>query len=241
MVIKSKDKSLFIKSLKENGVDSIYIPKSRSGGVGAEAVYAPVNAAPQGGQSKKIELLLKLREEAVKCTLCHELASTRKNVVFGSGNAKARLMFVGEAPGRDEDEQGLPFVGRAGQLLTKIIESAGLSREQVFIANTLKCRPPKNRPPEPEEVANCGSFLTRQIQIINPEIICALGTFASQALLKSTLPISQLRGKFTLLNGIKIICTFHPAYLLRNPNEKRKVWEDMIKIKQELAKDNPKS
>lgn len=145
-------------------------------------------------------------------------------------------MFVGEAPGYDEDQQGLPFVGAAGQLLTKIIESIGLTREQVFIANTLKCRPPGNRQPQPQEIENCWPFLEKQIQLIKPEILCALGNFAAQTLLKSSSTISKLRGKFHDYNGIKMMCTFHPAYLLRNPEEKRKVWEDMKMIHAELRK-----
>ena len=213
--------SLFLKSLKEEGIEEIYLSQSKP---------AP---APTAGNVK--EQILALREKALSCTLCSELASTRKNVVFGSGSIKAKLMFVGEAPGHDEDLQGLPFVGAAGQLLTKIIESIGMTREQVFIANTLKCRPPGNRPPKPEEISNCEPFLMGQIDWIRPQIICALGTFAAQALLKTDIPISQLRGKFhSYRHGIKVMCTFHPAYLLRNPGEKRKVWEDMKMIKKEL-------
>lgn len=185
---------------------------------------------------------MKLREEALACTKCSDLYGTRTKVVFGSGNIKARLMFVGEAPGYDEDQQGLPFVGAAGQLLTKIIESIGYSRNQVFIANTLKCRPPGNRQPKPDEIANCWPFLQKQIELIKPEIICALGSFAAQTLLKKADSISRLRGKFfDFGNGIKVMCTFHPAYLLRNPEEKRKVWEDMKTIKTELEKTAPPS
>lgn len=182
--------------------------------------------------SKK-DKLYKIEEKLRKCGLC-AISGARTNLVFGTGNPDTRLMFIGEAPGRDEDLQGKPFVGRAGQLLTKIIESIGLSREEVYIANILKCRPPNNRPPEPEEISSCEQFLKQQIEIIRPEIICALGRIAAQALLKTQTPISKLRGNFFTYENIKLIPTYHPAYLLRNPSDKIKVWEDMKKIKQEL-------
>ena len=215
---------LFLKMLREEGIEEIYLPPAaKDQGPGA------------GGESPK-EKLMALREKALQCTLCGELAATRKSVVFGAGNVKAKLLFIGEAPGHDEDVQGLPFVGRAGQLLTKIIESIGLTRRDVFIANVLKCRPPGNRPPRPEEILNCEPYLKKQIEWIQPRIICALGTFAAQTLLKTGSPISQLRGRFHDYQGLQVLCTFHPAYLLRNPGEKRKVWEDMKKIKAELEK-----
>lgn len=166
-----------------------------------------------------------------KCVLC----KTRTNIVFGSGSSNAKLMFVGEAPGRDEDLQGLPFVGRAGKLLTKIIESIGLKREDVYIANVLKCRPPENRNPLPTEILTCEAYLIRQIELIKPKVICALGKFAAQTLSRSTEPISELRGKFSDYHGAKLMPTFHPAYLLRNPGGKRFVWEDMKKIRKELS------
>ena len=139
-------------------------------------------------------------------------------------------MFIGEAPGADEDEQGKPFVGRAGQLLTKIIEAMGLKREDVYIANMLKCRPPENRPPQPDEMAACHSFLQRQIEMIKPQVICTLGKHASQGVLKTETPITKLRGRFQDFHGIKLMPTYHPAYLLRNPAEKKTVWEDMQQI-----------
>ncbi|MBU4376394.1 MAG: uracil-DNA glycosylase [Candidatus Omnitrophica bacterium] len=184
------------------------------------------------GTSKEKELVLLEKEIAGMscCQLCH----IRTKLVFGSGSPDAKLMFVGEAPGRDEDLQGLPFVGRAGQLLTKIIESIGLKRSEVYICNILKCRPPDNRAPFPTEILACEPYLKRQIEIIKPRIICALGKFASQTLLKSQTTITQLRGKFYDYEGIKLIPTFHPAYLLRNPGDKRLVWEDMKKIKKAL-------
>lgn len=160
------------------------------------------------------------------CSRC-KLAPGRTNLVFGSGNPRAELMFVGEAPGADEDAQGLPFVGRAGQLLTRIIEAIGMSRDEVYICNILKCRPPGNRNPEPDEIASCEQFLFRQIAAVKPKVICSLGAFSAQTLLKTTEPIGRLRGNLMDFRGAKFMATFHPAYLLRNPNEKRKVWEDM--------------
>jgi len=164
------------------------------------------------------------------------LSGTRTQVVFGSGNPEARLMFIGEAPGFEEDKQGRPFVGAAGQLLTKIIQAMKLTREDVYIANCLKCRPPDNRNPLPTEIATCSPILKKQIEIIQPQIVCALGKFAAQTLLSTDEPISRLRGRFfDWQDGIRLIPTFHPAYLLRNPADKKLVWEDMKKIMQELG------
>jgi len=174
-----------------------------------------------------------IRSEIGDCQRC-KLAPTRTNIVFGSGNPQAELVFVGEAPGYDEDQQGLPFVGRAGQLLTKIIESINLKREDVYICNVLKCRPPENRNPEPDEVGACNPFLRKQLAVIRPKIVCCLGTFAAQTVLQTAAPISRLRGKFIDMDGIRVIATFHPAYLLRSPEKKREVWEDMKQIRAEL-------
>ncbi|MEN6330618.1 MAG: uracil-DNA glycosylase [Smithella sp.] len=174
-----------------------------------------------------------IRADMADCQLC-SLGKTRKNLVFGDGNPQAKIVFVGEAPGADEDEQGKPFVGRAGQLLTKIIEAMGLSREEVYICNILKCRPPQNRNPLPEEIAACEPFLKQQLKIISPQIICALGTFAAKTLLKTDVPISVLRGRFHYYEGIKLMPTYHPAYLLRNPAAKKTVWEDVQLIMKEL-------
>ena len=171
------------------------------------------------------------------CSRCKLHTLGRKQIVFGVGNPNAELMFVGEAPGADEDEQGVPFVGRAGQLLTKIIEAIGLTRDDVYIANVIKCRPPGNRNPEPDEVAECEPFLFRQIDAIKPKVIVALGTFAAKALLKSDLPISRLRGQFYEYRGAKLLPTFHPAFLLRSPDRKRDVWEDMKKVRAVLTGD----
>ncbi len=184
-------------------------------------------------RTDKILALDDLRKKAGECTGC-QLFKRRTNLVFGSGDPGAKLMFVGEAPGADEDLKGLPFVGRAGELLTKMIEAMGVKREDVYIANILKCRPPGNRVPMPEEIAACTHFLEEQIKTIKPKVICALGKFASQFLLKSQEPISMLRGKFRQLGDTKIMPTYHPAYLLRNPADKRLVWEDLKKVRDEL-------
>jgi len=173
------------------------------------------------------EALVDVLNEIGECTRCRLHSQGRTQIVFGVGNPQADLMFVGEAPGADEDVQGIPFVGRAGQLLTKIIEAIGLTRDDVYIANVIKCRPPGNRNPEQDEVNTCEPFLYRQIDIIKPKVIVALGTFAAKALLQSTDPISRLRGRTYDYRGAKLIPTFHPAYLLRNPSSKREVWEDM--------------
>jgi uracil-DNA glycosylase family 4 len=172
------------------------------------------------------ESLDSIRSDLGDCRRC-KLYPTRKNIVFGAGNPRAELMFVGEAPGADEDEQGMPFVGRAGQLLTRIIEAIGLRREDVFICNILKCRPPGNRNPEPDEISSCEPFLFRQIASVKPKVICALGAFGAQTLLRTTDTIGRLRGRLIDYRGAKLMATYHPAYLLRNPIEKRKVWEDM--------------
>ena len=177
------------------------------------------------------ESLAALRLHIGPCTRCKLHALGRTQVVFGVGNPEADLMFVGEAPGADEDVKGVPFVGRAGQLLTKIIEAIGLSREDVYIANVIKCRPPQNRNPEPDEVETCEPFLFQQVDLIGPTVIVALGTFAARALLRSTEPISRLRGRVHEYRGATLIPTFHPAYLLRNPSAKRDVWEDMKLVK----------
>jgi uracil-DNA glycosylase len=160
------------------------------------------------------------------CQRC-KLARGRKSIVFGQGHPNAQLMFVGEGPGADEDEQGLAFVGKAGQLLTRIIEAIGMTRDDVFIANVLKCRPPQNRNPEPDEILACQPFLQRQIAVIRPKVIVGLGKFAGQWLLKTAEPISRIRGRLGDYQGIKVMPTWHPAYLLRNPAAKKDVWEDM--------------
>jgi uracil-DNA glycosylase family 4 len=175
--------------------------------------------------------LIAIREDIGDCTRCKLCRLGRTQIVFGVGNPNADLMFVGEAPGRDEDIQGFPFVGRAGQKLTQIIEAIGLKREDVYIANVIKCRPPENRNPEPDEVEQCEQFLFRQIDVIKPKVVVALGTFAARSLLKTADPISRLRGRVYEYRGAKLVPTFHPAFLLRNPSCRREVWEDMKKVR----------
>jgi DNA polymerase len=177
------------------------------------------------------EQLVGIREDIGDCVRCKLCELGRKQIVFGVGNPNADLMFVGEAPGRDEDIQGIPFVGRAGQKLTQIIEAIGLKREDVYIANVIKCRPPDNRNPEPDEVDQCEPFLFRQVDTIKPKVIVALGTFAARSLLKTTDPISRLRGRVYDYRGARLVPTFHPAFLLRNPSCRREVWEDMKKVR----------
>ena len=179
-----------------------------------------------------------LKMQALDCHKC-QLDQSRTHVVFGIGNQKADLMFVGEAPGAEEDRTGKPFVGRAGQLLTKIIQSIGLTRDDVYIANVLKCRPPSNRNPKLNEIEQCEPYLLRQIELIKPKVICALGTFAAQILLRTDERISKLRGDFYSYHGTKVMPTYHPAYLLRNPENKRQVWEDIQKVMAELRLSTP--
>jgi uracil-DNA glycosylase len=191
------------------------------------------NAAAVLANTSSDESLDLIRADLKDCRRC-KLWPGRKNIVFGSGNPHAELMFVGEAPGADEDEQGLPFVGRAGQLLTKIIESIDVRREDVFICNILKCRPPGNRNPEIDEIAACEQFLFRQLAAVKPKIICAVGAYGVQTLLRTTESIGRLRGRLLDYRGAKLVATYHPAYLLRNPMEKRKVWDDMLVIRKYL-------
>ena len=179
--------------------------------------------------------LLAVREQLGECTRC-KLGAGRTNLVFGVGNPAAELMFVGEGPGEDEDRQGEPFVGRAGQLLTKMIGAMGYCREDVYIANVVKCRPPGNRNPEPDEIEACEPFLRTQIAAIRPKVVVALGKFAAQTLLRDTSPISRLRGRWFEYEGVRLMPTFHPAYLLRSPNEKGKAWEDLQHVMKELEK-----
>lgn len=175
-----------------------------------------------------------LRTHIGDCSRC-KLSGGRTQIVFGSGPVHADLMFVGEGPGEQEDLQGEPFIGRAGQLLTKMIEAMGLSREKVYIANVVKCRPPENRNPEPDEIESCSPFLKAQIELVNPKVIVGLGKFAVQTLLKSETRISELRGKWATYQGRKFMATYHPAYLLRNPSEKKSVWEDLQLVMKELG------
>ena len=205
------------------------------------------NLAPQARRADpaKVETVTRLpvleavRTELGECTRC-KLHKTRTNIVFGVGSPEARLMFVGEAPGEDEDLQGYPFVGKAGQLLTKMIEAMGMQREDVYICNTVKCRPPNNRNPEPDELLACEPFLKGQLVAVKPEAIVTLGKFAAQALLREQTPITRLRGQWREYEGIPVMPTFHPAYLLRSPAEKGKVWEDLKQVMKRLRIPIPK-
>ena len=179
-------------------------------------------------------LLADLEKIALACEKCR-LAKTRTQVVYGVGNPNADLMFIGEAPGRDEDIQGQPFVGRAGQLLTDIIKAMKLTRDDVYIANVIKCRPPENRNPEPDELEACRPWIRRQIEIIQPKVIVTLGRFALQSLTEKSYGITAVRGQWLDYNGIKVMPTYHPAYLLRNPAAKKDVWSDMKKVMAELG------
>jgi len=206
-----------------------------------DVFLAPRPAAVPGGGSDQPALvagsmpdIAALAKFVDGCRRC-KLAPTRTQIVFGQGNPNADLMFVGEAPGRDEDEQGLAFVGRAGQLLTKIIEAIGMKREDVFICNVLRCRPPNNRNPEPDEVAACRPFLEETIRLVAPRAIVTLGTFAAQALLETDEPIGRLRGLWREARGVRVMPTFHPAFLLRSPERKKDVWEDMKVVRDFLA------
>jgi uracil-DNA glycosylase len=192
---------------------------------------APASTGLSVGSMPDLSALSRFLEGCPRC----KLSKSRTNLVFGQGNPKAELMFVGEAPGRDEDEQGLAFVGKAGQLLTRIIEAMGKKRDDVFIANVLKCRPPNNRNPEPDEVATCRPFLFEQIRLIGPRVIVTLGTFAAQAVIETDEPIGRLRGRWRTAQGVKVMPTFHPAFLLRSPERKKDVWEDMKLVRDFLA------
>ena len=192
-------------------------------------------------ETARILTLTEIREEIGDCTRCKLHTQGRKQIVFGVGNPNAELMFVGEAPGADEDTQGVPFVGRAGQLLTKMIEAMGFRREDVYIANVIKCRPPENRNPDPDEVASCEPFLFKQIDTIQPKVIVALGSFAAKALLKTQDPISRLRGRVYAYHGAKLIPTFHPSFLLRSPNQKKYAWDDLKLALAEMGRTPPRA
>jgi len=187
----------------------------------------------------KDDTLLKIREDIGDCTRCR-LHKGRHKIVFGDGNPKAELVFIGEGPGADEDMQGLPFVGRAGKLLTQMIEAMGLQRKDVYICNVVKCRPPENRAPEPDEVTTCSPYLLRQIDVIQPKVIVCLGAVAAKTLLETSRGISQFRGEWLQWRGRKLMATYHPAYLLRNPNAKGEVWKDLQKVMAELGLQVPK-
>jgi len=209
-----------------------YLVAAGDSGAGREAALPPETASRKTPRDRTApvrageETLEAIRQALGDCQRC-PLGAKRRRLVFGEGNPHAELVFIGEAPGADEDLQGRPFVGRAGQLLTKIIEAMGLKRDNVYICNILKCRPPGNRNPAPDEVAACEPFLIRQLEAIRPRIICALGSVAARTLLKTEAPITVLRGRFQSYQGLRLMPTYHPAYLLRNPAAKKQVWEDV--------------
>lgn len=193
---------------------------------GRALVEGTASVLPAGEALEQLRL-----EIGPDCTRCKLSRLGRSKVVFGVGHPNADLMFVGEGPGFDEDQRGVPFVGRAGQLLTKMIEAIDLRRDDVYIANVVKCRPPENRNPEPDEIATCEPFLFRQIEIVSPKVVVALGKFAAQTLLRSTAPISKLRGREYPFHGATLVPTFHPAFLLRSPAYKREAWEDLKRVR----------
>ncbi len=202
---------------------------------------APIPESPEKPMPSKKQIQLDVVcQEVAQCTACDELAATRNKTVFGVGNPNAKLVFYGEAPGADEDRQGEPFVGRAGKKLNEIIEAMGIQRQDIYILNTIKCRPPGNRNPSPEEQENCSGFLQRQLEIIKPDYIVCLGAIAARSFLKVTTPIGELRGEFHTQGKIKVLCTYHPAYILRNPSKKRDVWEDIKFLMKDMGLKIPK-
>jgi DNA polymerase len=230
----ARDVAEHLRFLAESGVTGVPVPhldthaNSAGGGAGQESLLEPASPAPG---SETVEAIA---ADLGPCTRC-KLHPTRQKIVFGVGSPRARLMFVGEAPGADEDRLGEPFVGRAGKLLDRIIQAMGLNRDEVYIANVLKCRPPNNRNPEEDEIAACSPFLFRQIAAIAPQVLVALGAPAAKTLLDTQAPIGRLRGKFWLCHGVDLMPTYHPAYLLRNPAKKREVWEDMQQVMERLG------
>jgi len=217
--------------MAENGVDGFACPQASLSDLDAWGTGRVVAVA----SDREHEPLDLVQSDLGDCERC-DLYKTRTHIVFGVGDPDARLVFVGEGPGFDEDQQGEPFVGAAGQLLTRIVQAMALTRAQVYICNIIKCRPPGNRNPLPEEIAACSPFLKRQLASISPDVICALGKFAAQTLLGTSTPISRLRGRFFDYEGIRLIPTYHPAYLLRNPGKKRDVWADVQMIMRELER-----
>jgi DNA polymerase len=217
-----------LESLQRAGVT--HLPKPPSN---------PEEGESEAATDERVAALAEVEREVARCTRCAELVGNRTQTVFGTGNPYARLVFVGEAPGGDEDRQGEPFVGAAGQLLNRILQACTLRREDVYICNILRCRPPGNRAPLPEEAANCREYLDRQLGIVQPEFLCCLGAVAAQNLLGTTKSIGQLRGQVHDHEGIQVVCTYHPAYLLRTPSAKRKVWEDMQMLMAEMGIELP--
>ncbi len=240
----------YVAQLREEGLDGLPASERSPAQAAPESARPPERVVPAAVAPsremfskypglEKTESLEGLREFIGDCRRC-KLWGLRKNLVFGVGNPNAELMFIGEGPGAEEDARGEPFVGRAGQLLTDIIERGmGMKRAEVYICNVIKCRPPDNRNPEPDEVASCEPFMMRQIELVKPRVIVGLGTFAVQAVLKVKTPISRLRGNWHDVRGVRMMPTFHPAYLLRNPSDKRLVWQDVQQVLKELGRPIP--
>lgn len=234
-----------LEQMKRDGITHVEVSRETLEQLGKPVVVAAAPAAlvvreraPETGAATTE--MARIEARAKVCTKCSELSRCRHSVVFGVGSVSAEIMFIGEAPGADEDEQGIPFVGRAGQLLTKIISAMGLTREEVYITNIIKCRPPQNRTPFPEEVTNCLPYVLSQIELIQPKVIIALGATALKALLDVQLGITKMRGHWYTFRDIPIMPTFHPAYLLRNPAAKREVWDDMKAVLDKLGRKPPK-
>jgi len=226
-----------LEQMKRSGVTHVVVSRGTLRQLGrAEDGAGGIDGTAVAAAARELAVL---QARATACVLCQELARCRTSVVFGGGSPCAEIMFVGEAPGRDEDIQGEPFVGRAGELLTKIIAAMGCKREDVYIANVLKCRPPENRTPLPHEVTNCLPYLISQIELVQPKVIVALGATAVRALLDVQLGITKMRGHWYTFRNIPIMPTFHPAYLLRNPAAKREVWEDMKAVLERLGREAP--
>jgi uracil-DNA glycosylase family 4 len=239
-----------LQEMKRSGVTHVEVSRQTLESLGQSSVVVGAASSPRPGEDRTQEgaptnassasaELTRIEARARSCVLCRELSRCRHSVVFGIGNPHAELMFIGEAPGADEDAQGEPFVGRAGQLLTKIIQAMGYRREDVYISNVLKCRPPQNRTPLPDEVTNCLPYLLSQIELIQPKVIVALGATAVRSLLDVQLGITKMRGRWYNFRDFPIMPTFHPAYLLRNPAAKREVWEDMKAVMEKLGHKPP--
>jgi DNA polymerase len=253
----ARDLAAHLRFLQEMGIEAVAPPAPPSAGASPAAPSAPhagSNAAPPAPPAReaagrvlddahvvpfRTETLEAIRADLGDCQRC-ALHATRTKLVFGVGSPTARLMFIGEAPGADEDRRGEPFVGRAGQLLDRMVEAMGLARADVYIANVLKSRPPGNRTPEPDEIAACSPFLFRQIAAVGPEVIVALGAPAAQTLLQTGAPIGKLRGRFWRTRGVDLMPTYHPAFLLRNPAKKREVWEDLQQVMTRLGLTSPR-
>jgi len=218
------------------------VTSAQVGTISETAATQEADMSPTSRTKKSVQASLDvIQKEVAGCSLCSELASTRTKTVFGVGNPRAKLCFLGEAPGADEDRLGEPFVGRAGKLLTDIIQNGmGLSRDDVYILNILKCRPPGNRNPTPEESMNCRGFLDRQLAEIRPKFLCLLGAVAAHNLLDTQTPIGRMRGNWYDYNGIRVMCTYHPAYLLRNPPAKKDTWQDIQMLMAEMGLEPPK-